>query len=256
MLFRNFMLFFVCIYNTIKLGLYKSFFRKILSQLSFDKTSLEAKNYYLNNAKNTNQILNDIGFLNVGFEIPSNDVTKKSNAKSARSKMGGMTATSFVHSCVYNIKPSYSLECGVSRGGSTFSILSALDKIKHGHLFSSDLPYLWKTNPVANIGILVPDSLRHRWTLVLGDDRDTIPNLLSSYDHKYTFVHYDSDKRYISRKIFWENISPYLDSKYFIIFDDIMDNDHFYHLQKNYDPVNIHVLKHENKFLGVISKLS
>ena len=120
MLFRNFMLFFVCIYNTIKLGLYKSFFRKILSQLSFDKTSLEAKNYYLNNAKNTNQILNDIGFLNVGFEIPSNDVTKKSNAKSARSKMGGMTATSFVHSCVYNIKPSYSLECGVSRGGLHF----------------------------------------------------------------------------------------------------------------------------------------
>ena len=95
---------------------------------------------------------------------------------------------------------------------------------------------MWKTNPVANIGTLVPDSLRHRWTLVLGDDRDTIPNLLSSYNHKYTFVHYDSDKRYISRKIFWENITSSLDTKYFIIFDDIMDNDHFYHLQKNYDP--------------------
>jgi len=256
MVFRNFLLFFICIYNTVKLGLYKSFFRKIVSQLSRDNLSVKAKQFYLNNSKDTKQTLINIGFEYFEFIIQPDDDSNKTSLKVSRTKMGGMTATSFVYSCVYNLKPTYSLECGVSKGGSSFSILSALDKINHGHLFSSDLPYLWKYNPIANIGSLVPDSLRHRWSLLLGDDRDTIPKLLTSHDHKYSFVHYDSDKRYMSRKIFWENISPVLSANHFIIFDDIMDNDHFYHLQLNYDPVNVHVLKYENNYLGIISKIS
>ncbi len=106
--------------------------------------------------------------------------------------------------------PGRVVETGVNRGRSTTAILRALAHNGSGHLTSIDLP----TNdpsgrvnsdgradlahvPPGLTGCEIPEYLRPRWTLILGDAREELPKL-----EGYDFFFHDSDHSYEHQR--WE----------------------------------------------------
>ena len=89
-------------------------------------------------------------------------------------------------------RPERCLETGVFYGGNTSFILHALHKNGQGELISIDLPgqeidQTGRHHMVGNseyipagldIGFLIPDYLKDRWTLVRGDSHQEIPRLV------------------------------------------------------------------------------
>ena len=107
-------------------------------------------------------------------------------------------------------RPEHVVETGVNRGRSTTAILRALDHDGHGRLTSIDLP---TTDPVGRVnadgaydsasvrpgmtGCEVPEYLRGRWTLILGDSRRALPSV-----GDFDFFFHDSDHSYQHQR--WE----------------------------------------------------
>lgn len=106
-------------------------------------------------------------------------------------------------------KPSVCLETGVFYGGTTCFILNALRKNRHGHLISIDLPanfiepdqrhHLVGDSEYVpeslDVGFLVPEALKKRWTLIKGDSLKEIPKIKGKIDfychdseHSYDFI--------------------------------------------------------------------
>ena len=90
---------------------------------------------------------------------------------------------------VRSLKPKIVIETGVALGKSSSLILLALNHNKYGKLISVDLPnkygkkmqdgsktYIGKKN----IGWLIPDYLKNRWSLFLGDSKILLPKILSN----------------------------------------------------------------------------
>ena len=130
-------------------------------------------------------------------------------------------------------KPNVVLESGVSAGASSAAILHALADNKNGHLISSDLPLHLKEE---DIGKLVPENLKSRWTLYKNGDEINLPIIIKEI-HEINLVYYDSLKTYQGKenffKIIMENFSPKI-----IIIDDI-DRDFWFRdftkkLKKNF----------------------
>ncbi len=107
-------------------------------------------------------------------------------------------------------RPRSVVETGVNRGHSTAMILRALRHNGEGHLTSIDLPFhveggrrnadgKWDVSsvPVGLTGCEVPEFLRDRWTLIVGDAKAELPKL-SGYD----FFFHDSDHSYAHQ--IWE----------------------------------------------------
>ena len=140
-------------------------------------------------------------------------------------------------------------------GGSSYAILKALKENDKGVLYSNDLPYLWMDDPLKDQGILVSYELKDRWELFIGDDRDNVPKMISDLG-SIDLAHYDSDKAYLSRKRFWESIAPYQSKSCTTIFDDISDNDHFFHLANSLDQsYKVYVVEDQDKLFGVIQNV-
>jgi hypothetical protein len=112
----------------------------------------------------------------------------------------------------YHVAPLYALcrlfrpetivETGVLYGVSSAFILQALSDNNKGQLYSIDLPNLSYTldngrkhsdllPAFASPGFVVPDSLRHRWTLILGNAKKELPRLVRTLDSIDIF-HHDS----------------------------------------------------------------
>lgn len=91
-------------------------------------------------------------------------------------------------------RPRVVVETGVLYGASSAFILAALDRNGEGELFSIDLPHEPHEPPH---DFLVPNELRRRWTLVVGDSRRELPALLDRltsidlfhHDSLHTFEH-------------------------------------------------------------------
>jgi len=94
-------------------------------------------------------------------------------------------------------KPNIVVETGVASGVSSSHILCALEKNKHGQLYSIDLPS-WQEN---QSGWMIPDYLRHRWHLTLGRSSETLEPLLKKVAEIDIFLH-DSDHSY--QNMLWE----------------------------------------------------
>jgi predicted O-methyltransferase YrrM len=94
-------------------------------------------------------------------------------------------------------KPDIVVETGVASGVSSSYILFALEKNKHGQLYSIDLPS-WQEN---QSGWIIPDYLRHRWHLTLGRSSETLEPLLKKVAEIDIFLH-DSDHSY--QNMLWE----------------------------------------------------
>ena len=126
-------------------------------------------------------------------------------------------------------RPNVVLESGVSAGASTSAILHALEDNNNGRLISSDLA-LHLDNK--DIGILVPNELKHRWKIFKEGDEVNLPIIFKEID-EINFVYYDSQKTFESKENFFKKISDNF-SPSIIIVDDI-DRDFWF---RNYTKKN------------------
>jgi hypothetical protein len=102
-------------------------------------------------------------------------------------------------------RPEVVVETGVHRGVSSLFILQAMIENGRGKLYSIDLPHAqYKSDSgmgtesvlsESKIGICVPENLRSRWTLILGDSRKELPALLANHNEIDIFLH-DSQHTY------------------------------------------------------------
>ncbi len=251
-------------WNTIRYNLWKATIRKIFEQTVNDELSNDALDWY----KNTSISINEFATQNslviddriITDEMHSisekrkNENSASSNKNPKRKRMGGFGNAPVIFSIVRGMQRKTCLECGVSMGASSYAILKALEENQSGVLLSSDLPYLWIKNPIKKIGFLIPENLKHRWSLFVGDDKDNLPIMIKALK-EIDFAHYDSNKSYQARVFFFNLIKDNLSEDCVIIFDDIIDNDHFFDLSQSLgDNWEIYVICDEDKHIGVLKK--
>ncbi len=94
-------------------------------------------------------------------------------------------------------RPNIVVETGVASGVSSSYILCALDQNERGQLYSIDLPG-WRGN---ESGWMVPNYLKHRWSLILGRSSEELMPLLQRVVAIDIFLH-DSDHSY--QNMLWE----------------------------------------------------
>lgn len=127
-------------------------------------------------------------------------------------------------------RPSVVVETGCFTGWDSALLLQALDRNQHGHLYSVDLPAREgqfglagpgaSLSPDVSIGYLVPDALKHRWTLVVGDIRDELLPVLKEAQEVDLFYH-DSDHSYDHVRWELDTALPYLRPGAVVVADDI-----------------------------------
>ena len=128
--------------------------------------------------------------------------------------VGSQTAR-FIYMYVRLAKPAHIVETGVANGHSSHLILSALERNGSGHLWSIDV------RPEA--GVLVPDSMRTRWTLTIADPKRVRPSLqhaLKEASPLNLFIH-DSDHSWLGQTIEYELASRALGPLGVLASDDV-----------------------------------
>jgi hypothetical protein len=109
---------------------------------------------------------------------------------------------------VRKLRPEIVVETGVARGFSSAYMLLAMHQNGRGHLYSIDLPaqqVAVEEDPARashrytlsdgqkqsqyEIGYIVPEYLKHRWTLLLEDARQALPELLNKLGTIDIFYH-------------------------------------------------------------------
>ena len=143
---------------------------------------------------------------------------------------------SLLYSLGRESKPEVIIETGTNLGVSTFFFLKALHENRKGHLFSVDLPR--KRYSIGGVehedylpprlapGCVVPESLRDRWTLNLGDAKTELPKLLTSIDHLDLFFH-DSEHTYDHMAFEFNTVWPKLRKGGLLLSDDVYFNRSF-----------------------------
>lgn len=135
-------------------------------------------------------------------------------------------------------KPNIIIDTGVYNGLSSAMFLLGLEKNKKGHLYSIDLPYQKRKDisekvkqiRIANfpkgksVGWLVPEILRDRWTLQLGDAKILLPQVLKDVKECDIFFH-DSVHSYSHMLWEYNTIWPHLNS--LLLSDDVHTNEAF-----------------------------
>ena len=102
-----------------------------------------------------------------------------------------MTATHVICSLV---RPSMVVETGVARGFTSCAVLEALERNGHGRLFSVEMPSL-HIGYASQVGELIPDHLRKRWTLEQGPSAVVLPRLFAREGGPQVYL-YDSAASY------------------------------------------------------------
>jgi predicted O-methyltransferase YrrM len=127
-----------------------------------------------------------------------------------------------LYAVVRAFKPGVIVETGVSSGMSSAHILRALAANRAGRLHSIDLPNVQEGSvlpPGRTTGWIVPDHLRDRWQLRIGDSRQLLPALLEGLGHVDLFLH-DSDHSYENMVFEFEQALPWLERGGLFMSDD------------------------------------
>lgn len=99
----------------------------------------------------------------------------------------------FTHPRLYalarKLAPDTVVETGVCNGVSTYIILRALKENGHGHLYSVDYPDPERIPEGEDPGWIIPDELRHRWSLTKGMSQDELPGVVEDLDAIDLFLH-------------------------------------------------------------------
>lgn len=98
-------------------------------------------------------------------------------------------------------KPEVMIETGVFYGAFSAMILHAMEANGSGRLYSIDLPLKRDGLDPEWRGRLVPDHLRHRWELILGDSKVELPKLLKQLRSIDGFNH---DSNHTTEHMSWE----------------------------------------------------
>ena len=127
-----------------------------------------------------------------------------------------------LYAIVRAARPRVIVETGVASGRSSAHILRALARNRTGTLHSIDLPNVQEGSVLPEgrtSGWIVPDSLRGRWQLQLGDARELLPRLLGRLDRVDLFLH-DSDHSYEAMLFEFEQAYPKLAPGGLLLSDD------------------------------------
>jgi Methyltransferase domain len=126
------------------------------------------------------------------------------HAKEGRASYIEIDAPLELYAIVRLVRPRHVVEVGVSSGVSSAYLLQALERNEHGTLHSIDRPKRtpsrprtrpasnnpsWSLPPGRESGWAVPESLRRRWDLRIGDKSDIIPLLTEELDRVDLFVY-------------------------------------------------------------------
>lgn len=117
------------------------------------------------------------------------------------------------------LKPNVVLETGVHDGLSSTLILRAMSLNCRGCLLSIDLPSLDLPIHVDGPGWLVPEELKSRWRLNIGDARLLLPRLSHEYAPIDVFIH-DSDHSSEFQNFEYRTVRPFLSTTGLLLTDD------------------------------------
>ena len=142
-------------------------------------------------------------------------------ARSLGDAHSGFSRAAELYVLVRAVKPGVIVETGVDSGVSSSYILRALAANGAGTLHSIDLPNAdgGRLAEGRSSGWLVPDALRGRWKLSLGDSRQLLPELLASLDRIDLFFH-DGDHSLENMSFELEQAFPRLGAGGLLVCDD------------------------------------
>ena len=145
----------------------------------------------------------------------------------------------WIYCVVRATKPDVMVETGVAHGYSSWIILNAMHKNEKGKLYSVDLPNN-DTNAAYNFdkttpqtGWLVPDQLKPKWELHLGDAYQLLPQLIEQLKQVDIFFH-DSDHSYEHMKFEFDTMFPAVKKGGIIVSDDVHKNTSFEEFTKQH----------------------
>lgn len=168
--------------------------------------------------------------------------------------LGGGGVYPFLYFIARYLQSQCIVETGVAAGYSSAAFLSALKANGRGRLYSSDFPYFRLPQPERFIGVVVEDSLRDRWELLIEGDEVNLPKILCQVD-KVDVFHYDSDKSYRGRQFAMSLIVPRLAAGGVILMDDIQDNSFFHDYIRQQSVPHWRVFEYHGKYIGMIGEL-
>jgi predicted O-methyltransferase YrrM len=148
-------------------------------------------------------------------------------------------------------KPLTVVETGVGRGFTSCYILKALRENKKGHLYSIDLPML-KWDARKHIGMLVPSSLRSRWTLIFGPGIDEMKKLRKKLENIDMFVH-DSNHTYLNQLAEYQIAMTWLKKNGILISDDVK-NDALLEVCERFKGEIIVTKQSKPEYVGIVVK--
>ena len=146
--------------------------------------------------------------------VPSGDLDEPLSVWNARDELLRIAAVA-----VRVMQPTVVVETGVALGFTTGTILHQLEENGRGRLYSIDLPAL-QWDPHEAIGRAVPEELKHRWELTLGDSRDVLGPIAARVAPIDIFLH-DSLHTYSTQMREYRAVWPYVRSGGLLISDDI-----------------------------------
>jgi len=142
---------------------------------------------------------------------------------------GNLLPWPLLYAVVRVSRPSVVVETGVASGRSALSILQAMANNDQGVLYSIELGgahsfdsdgLVFDAPPDEDVGSLVPEGLRDRWHLILGDAREELPALLAHLDVIDIFLH-DSLHTEEHMLFEYETAWPHLREGGYLLSDDI-----------------------------------
>lgn len=146
-----------------------------------------------------------------------------------KNKLGNVpieTEGKFLYALCRAFKPERVVETGPGTGISSSFILKALAENGIGEMWSIEAGVLRVEPLKLKFGQFVPDDLRGRWHLAMGESRDLLPKLLSDIKRIDLFFH-DSDHSY--ENMLWEfnEAWPFIRPGGLLAADDINFNSSF-----------------------------
>jgi len=123
------------------------------------------------------------------------------------------------YAAVRAIKPEIIVETGVASGISSAHLLLACHLNGKGRLYSIDIDNGEYLPPGKSTGWIVPNYLRSKWTLQLGDSRELLPKLLTQLGIVDIFIH-DSSHTYELMKFEINQSYPHIRPGGLLLTDD------------------------------------
>ncbi|MDX2097118.1 MAG: class I SAM-dependent methyltransferase [Leptolyngbyaceae cyanobacterium bins.59] len=127
------------------------------------------------------------------------------------------------------LKPALVVETGVANGVSSSYLLLAMAKNQKGHLHSIDIGDLGDAGflPAGKSpGWVVPENLRSRWTLHIGDSKKLLKPVLMDLQKVDIFIH-DSLHTYDHMLFEFQEAYPFVRQRGILIMDDVLWNNAF-----------------------------